>query len=235
MYKGKKILGIIPARSGSKGLKDKNIKPLGGKPLIGYTIKAALDSKMIDNVIVSTDSEQYRDIAKSLGAEVPFLRSSKLSEDETKTEDVIVDLISKLEEKYDYFILLQPTSPLRTSEDIKNVIKLIVEEDLESVVSVCEVDHSPYLMNVLNKDLSMEGFISNNKRRQDYEKFYRINGAIYLMQVDKYLECRNFYGKNSKAYIMSKERSIDIDSLTDFEFVDHLIGNYNKSKNIMIK
>ncbi|WP_194190929.1 cytidylyltransferase domain-containing protein [Clostridium chrysemydis] len=225
MYKDKKILGIIPARSGSKGLKDKNIKPLLGEPLIKYTIDAAINSNMIDNIIVSTDSIKYANISKELGANVPFLREDYLSSDEAKTSDVIVDILEKVSENYDYFILLQPTSPLRNKKHIIEAIKLAVDSDCDSVVSVCESDHSPLIMNTLGEDLSLLNFIKSSNRRQDNEKFYRINGAIYISKVKHYKKTKDFYLKNSKAYIMDRRNSIDIDDILDFQIAEVIMKN----------
>lgn len=223
MYKDKKILGIIPARSGSKGIKDKNIKPLLGEPLIKYTIDAALNSNMIDDLIVSTDSKKYANISKELGAKVPFLRDDYLASDEAKTSDVIIDILEKINEDYDYFILLQPTSPLRDENHIKEAIKLGVDSECDSVVSVCEVDHSPMIMNTLDEDLSLFNFIKSSNRRQDNEKFYRINGAIYISKVNHYKKTKDFYLENSKAYIMDRRDSIDIDDILDFQIAEAIM------------
>lgn len=223
MYKDKKILGIIPARSGSKGIKDKNIKPLLGEPLIKYTIDAALNSNMIDDLIVSTDSKKYANISKELGAKVPFLREDYLASDEAKTSDVIIDILEKINEDYDYFILLQPTSPLRNENHIKEAIKLGVDSECDSVVSVCEVDHSPMIMNTLDEDLSLFNFIKSSNRRQDNEKFYRINGAIYISKVNHYKKTKDFYLENSKAYIMDRRDSIDIDDILDFQIAEAIM------------
>ncbi|ELC8425423.1 acylneuraminate cytidylyltransferase family protein [Clostridium perfringens] len=221
MYRGKKFLAIIPARSGSKGLKNKNIKLLNGKHLIGYTIEAAKDSNIFDYILVSTDSSIYAEVAKIYGANVPFLRSKEFSEDNSTTESVILSTISKLKSMdmiYDYFVLLQPTSPLRTAEDIINSVNLLLDNDLNSVVSVCEMEHSIKICNKIPEDLSMNNFLSksDNKRRQEMEKYYRINGAIYISNINEYLESRNFYNEKSKAYIMKSINSIDIDSDLDF-------------------
>ena len=221
MYKNNKFLAIIPARSGSKGIKDKNIKLLKNKPLMAYTIEAAKKSKVFDDIIVSTDSEKYKIIAEQYGAKVPFLRDISLSGDFSKTEDVIIDTITnlgKIGKKYDYFVLLQPTSPLRNFKHIQEAIDLILEENLNSVISVCEVDHSLQICNTLKEDKSMYKFISknNNTLRQSMEKYYRVNGAIYIMKIDEYLKNKNFYGEKSKAYIMERKFSVDIDEEIDF-------------------
>lgn len=227
----RKIIAIIPARSGSKGIKDKNIKELNGKPLIAYTIEAALESNVFEDVIVSTDSEEYADISRRYGATVPFLRPKKLAEDISKTNDVIQDVILKLKahgKEYDDFMLLQPTSPLRTKDDIIESVKIYKEKKVNALISVCKCEHSPLTTMKLNKELSLDGFLLNlsNNRRQDLAQYYRVNGAIYLMKVEYFLKYRYFYKEKSYAYIMNKRKSIDIDDIYDFEYAEFLIKKY---------
>lgn len=233
MINGKKFLAIIPARSGSKGLKDKNIKDLYGKPVIAYTIEAAIRSKCFDDIVVSTDSEHYAKIATQYGASVPFLRPKELSDDYASSTDVIIYTLDKLKSlgyTYDYFMLLQPTSPLRDEKDIKKAISLLFKKNANAVVSVCEAEHSPLLMNTLDDSLKMDNFIYpiSNKRRQELKKFYRLNGAIYLSKTDYFLKFKNFYHSKCYAYIMEQIKSIDIDSAIDFEFVKAIFNLYFK-------
>ncbi len=229
MYKGRKFLAIITARGGSKGLKDKNIKSLNGKPLIAYTIEAATESNIFDKVIVSTDSEQIADVSREYGAEIPFIRPKELATDEAKSADVVLhalDYYKKQNENYDYFILLQPTSPLRTGEDLSNAADLILEKGGNSVVGVCEVEHSPLWTNELPRSLSLEGFLHKeiiNTRRQDLPVYYRINGALYICKPEIFWASRDFFGDKSYAYIMTKEASVDIDDETDFLFAELLL------------
>ncbi len=228
MYSNKRILAIIPARSGSKGLRHKNIKLLNDKPLIAYTIEAAIESDIFTDIVVSTDSEEYASISKRYGASIPFLRPDELASDIASSADMIVYTIQRLKELgkvYDYFMLLQPTSPLRKASDIKNAVDLLTENKLDSVVSVCEAEHSLSIYNTLGDTLSLEGFINKNSatRRQDDKKYYRINGSIYISNVEKYLSQRDFFGKNSKAYIMSRESSIDIDTELDFKIAEYIM------------
>ncbi len=223
-----KILAIIPARSGSKGLKDKNIKNLNGKPLIAYTIEAALKSGVFKDVVVSTDSEEYKKISEEYGAWVPFLRSKDLSKDTSSTNEVIKDVILKLKDagkEYDALMILQPTSPLRDEEDIRNSENLLYEKKANSVVSMCECDHSPLLTKALDGNMNLDGFLSDLKqtRRQDLKKIYRLNGAIYLIKVDYFLKYQDFYKENSYAYIMDKNKSIDIDNIYDFKLAEILM------------
>ncbi|MGN1176930.1 MAG: cytidylyltransferase domain-containing protein [Roseburia sp.] len=223
-----KNIAIIPARSGSKGLKNKNIKLLNGKPLLAYTVEAALQSGLFDCVHVSTDSEQYADIAREFGADVPFLREVELASDTSSTWDALRFVIKKYEElgqKFDTVCLLQPTSPLRDATDIKNAYQIFEKKKAESVISVCETEHSPLLCNTLKESGSMKGFIDMKKvgRRQELSTYYRLNGAIYIQTVDLLMQGGDLYGDKSYAYVMEKEHSVDIDDETDFMFAEVLI------------
>lgn len=223
-----KILAIIPARSGSKGLKDKNIKMMNGKPLIAYTIEAAQNSKIFEDIIISTDSEKYAEIAKKYGGSVPYLRDKKLANDNAKSSDVILDILNRVEKKYDSFIMLQPTSPLRTEKNIIEAYKMYLEKKANSVVSVCEMEHSPLWANTLNEEKRMDSFLKGiavNRNRQELETYYRINGALYIANVEYFKRYQDFYYKDSYAYIMEKENSIDIDDELDFKIAEYLIKN----------
>lgn len=233
MINGKKFLAIIPARSGSKGLKDKNIKDLLGKPVIAYTIEAAIRSKCFDDIVVSTDSERYAEIAKKYGASVPFLRPKELADDQSSSADVIVHTLENMKSlgfTYDYFMLLQPTSPLRDELDIRKAVELLFEKNANAIVSVCEAEHSPLLMNTLDESLNMDNFITPDadKRRQDLKKYYRLNGAIYLCKTEYYLEYNNFYHSKCYAYIMEQTKSVDIDTAIDFELVKVILKNKDR-------
>ncbi|WP_121616356.1 cytidylyltransferase domain-containing protein [Virgibacillus halodenitrificans] len=230
MYNGKKFLAIIPARSGSKGLKDKNIKDLNGKPMIAYTIEAAIESGVFTDIIVSTDSEKYAEIAKAHGAKVPFFRPDDLATDGATSTDMISYTLGELQEQgqaYDYFMLLQPTSPLRGAKDIVNAVSALFEKKANAIVSVCEAEHSPLLTNTLDDSLRMDDFLKNefNKRRQVLPNFYRLNGAIYLSDTDYFLKYHNFYKERCFAYVMSQENSLDIDTMIDFKLVQVLMGD----------
>lgn len=230
-----RLIGIIPARSGSKGLIDKNIKTLIGKPLMAYTIETALKSEVFDKLIVSTDSQEYAEIARFYGAEVPFLRPKDLSGDEATTNDVIVDVIERLKEcgeKFDSLMILQPTSPLRKIEDIVSSINLLNEKSANAVISLCEMDHSPLYAGFVPEDLRIDGFIKKkiSSRRQDLPKYYHPNGAIYLAKVDYFMEYRDLYQDKCYAYIMDKRRSVDIDDQFDFEFAEFILKNLIKGE-----
>lgn len=227
-----KNIAIIPARSGSKGLKDKNIKLLNGQPLLKYSIDAAISSQHFDEIMVSTDSSHYAEIAKVCGASVPFLRSAENSEDKTSSWNVVIEVLNyykQIGQTFDTFCLLQPTSPLRKAEDIVAAYKIFEAKKAKAVVSVCEVDHSPLWCNVLNEDSSLENFLSDSARgqRQNFKQYYRINGAIYIANVKQFLEDNDLYVKNCYAYIMDKKRSVDIDTIDDFEYAKYLIENIN--------
>lgn len=223
-------IAIIPARSGSKGLLDKNIRDFAGKPLVAYSIEAAIKSKCFDEIMVSTDSEIYAEIARKYGASVPFLRSSNNSSDTASSWDMVDEVLDRyhnLEREFDTFCLLQPTSPLRTAEDIKKAYELFEEKATFAVVSVCEVEHSPLWTGLLGKNDELDGFIScdNLKRRQEIEKYFRLNGAIYIVNTKRFESDRYFYQKGSFAYVMPALRSVDIDSELDFKYAEYLLLN----------
>lgn len=224
-----KNIAIIPARSGSKGLKDKNIRLLNGKPLMGYSIEAALDSGIFDAVMVSTDSEKYAEIAEKYGAEVPFLRSEELASDTATSRDVILDVLNRYEasgKTFDTFALLQPTSPLRTAGDIINAYDIFTQKKACAVVGVTETEHSPLLCGTLPTDGSMDGFIkpeAKDKPRQTLDTYYRINGAMYIASVGCYRKWGDFYRERCYAYIMGGEVSVDIDCEMDFRMAEFLM------------
>ncbi|WP_258359744.1 cytidylyltransferase domain-containing protein [Moorella sulfitireducens] len=229
MYQGKTILGFIPARAGSKGVPGKNIRPLAGKPLIVYTIETARESGVFDYLLVSTDGEEIARIAREAGAEVPFIRPVELATDTARGSDVLAHAMVWCEENgrlYDWVMVLQPTSPLRAVEDILGACRLMLERDAQAVVSVCEVDHHPWWCNTLPEDLNMENFLRPevlNLNRQELPVFYRLNGAIYLGEWEFCKKESSFYGPGTYAYIMPKERSVDIDREMDFVLADVLM------------
>lgn len=236
MYQGKKIIAIIPARSGSKGLPNKNIKELNGIPLLAHSIICAKESGIIDEVFVSSDSQVYKEIAEKYGANVPFLRPENISEDNSQAYDYIIHTINSFKAncnlEFDYFIVLQPTSPIRKPGHIIDVAKLLIEQNIDSVVSVCKADHIPQLYNHLPDNLSMYKFYTGDKKsfnRQDYGLYYRLNGSIYAMKVNEFIKHKSYYIENSRAYIMDKEFSIDIDEEIDF-YIAQKLFEYIKEK-----
>lgn len=222
-------IAIITARSGSKGLPNKNIKLLNGKPLLAYSIIAAKESGLFDEVFVSTDSEEYAQIAKEWGANVPFLRSENIAGDSASSWDAVSEALEWYKQtgkNFETVTLLQPTSPLRIAEDIVNGYKLFEEKKASAVVAVCEMDHSPLWSNVLPSDLSMDGFIRDevkNKSRQDLPNYYRINGALYIVRTEVLNNISDMYNDKCYAYVMPGERSVDIDTELDFAIAEAMI------------
>ncbi|WP_408072040.1 cytidylyltransferase domain-containing protein [Butyrivibrio sp. JL13D10] len=222
-------IAIIPARSGSKGLPDKNIKELCGKPLMGYTIEAAKDAEVFDEVFVSTDSEKYAEIARKCGADVPFLRSSENAADRSSSWDVVEEVLRKYEQQgriFDTFCLLQPTSPLRSAVDIKKAYDTFYEKRAKFVVSVCETEHPITWCGEVSENLSMDGFIdrAGMGQRQSVSKSYRLNGAIYIADVNEFRADRFLYREGCYAYIMDSLHSIDIDTQLDFDYAGFLMS-----------
>jgi N-acylneuraminate cytidylyltransferase/CMP-N,N'-diacetyllegionaminic acid synthase len=232
MYKNKKILGLIPARGNSKGLAGKNTRPLSGKPLIYWSIKEAFRSRYLDRVIVSTDSCKIAALAKKYGAEVPFMRPGRLATDTAKCIDVIfhaLDFMRKKGQRYDLILLLQPTSPLRSSLDIDKAVRLLFRKKAKAVVSVCQEPHSPLRSNTLPRNGCMKNFLkpqAMNRNRQDLPDFYRLNGAVMLAFCGYLKEDRGFFGSRTYAYIMPQERSVDIDTKCDLKFAEFLFKGY---------
>jgi len=225
VYKNKSFLAIIPARGGSKRLPRKNILDLNGKPLIAWSIEAGLSSKYIDKVVVTSDDDDILNLSKSLGVEI-LKRPDYLASDTATTFDTIKHVIEKVA-NYDYIILLQPTSPLRGGLHIDEAIELLENKKASAVISVCKMDHSPLWSNTIDKSLSMVGFLKDevlNKRSQDLETYYRLNGAIYICDTDKLLEEKSFFIKdNIFAYKMNRESSVDIDEQIDFKIASLLL------------
>lgn len=224
-----KKIAIIPARSGSKGLKDKNILLLNGKHMIGWTIEAAKQSNMFERVIVSTESEKYMKICESYGAEI-MKRKPELATDNATTFDVLQNVLNNIKEEYDYFVLLQPTSPLRDSIDIIEACKLF-EKNIsmfDFLVSVSRASHSSDLIKPII-DGSMEAFDKDfsKYRRQDKEEFYP-NGAIFISKIDSYISQKHFFGRKSIAFKMDKLNSIDIDDILDFKMAEVAMKEFVK-------
>jgi CMP-N,N'-diacetyllegionaminic acid synthase len=214
----KTFLAIIPARGGSKRLPRKNLLDLCGKPLIAWSIEAALKSKYISKVIVSSDDEEILNIAKEYKADF-IKRPDELASDTATTFDALKHTLKNVG-KYDYVVLLQPTSPLRSEKHINEAIELLKEKNADAIISVCEMEHSPLWSNTLNEDLNMSNFLRDevlNKRSQDLPKYYRLNGAIYICKTEELLENKGFFIKeNIYDYKMDKKHSVDIDEEIDF-------------------
>jgi len=226
LYKNKTFLAIIPARGGSKRLPRKNVLDLNGKPLIAYSIEAGLDSSYIDKVMVTSDDDEILTISKKYGA-VTINRPNELASDIATTFDAIKHTVDNYE-KYDYIVLLQATSPLRDEKHIDEAIELLELKKADAVVSVCKMDHSPLWSNTLDESLSMVGFLKDEvlkKRSQDLEKYYRLNGAIYICKVERLLENKGFFLKeNIYAYVMDRKSSVDIDEEIDFKIAEVILN-----------
>ncbi|MGF1779084.1 cytidylyltransferase domain-containing protein [Vibrio nomapromontoriensis] len=225
MINGKRVVALIPARGGSKRLPRKNILPLGGRPLIGWTIDAALNSSYIDEVFVSTDDQEIADVAAQFNVEVPELRPDYLSTDTATSKDVLFYTIKKLKGSVDIIVLLQPTSPFRNRRHIDEAIELLENKSAFSIVSVTPCEHPPQWANVLPSDGSMKNFIrtDDNKRSQDLQLSYRLNGAIYAYNTEKLLaEGEGAFRDDTYAYKMPNEYSIDIDNEIDFKMAEFL-------------
>jgi CMP-N-acetylneuraminic acid synthetase len=228
-----KFLGIIPARGGSKRLPGKNSLALANKPLIAWTIEAALKSNLINEVVVTTDNQEIADISIQYGAKVPFIRPEHLSNDTASTTDVVLHTIdfykNELNQEFEYIILLQPTSPLRTENDIINSIRLLQEKNADAIVSVCPCEHSPLWSNTLPDNLSLKNFIKpevKGIRSQDLPQFYRLNGAIYICKTERFISEKTFFiSENIFAHVMDVQKSIDIDTRIDFELAKILVSN----------
>lgn len=212
------VLAIIPARGGSKGLPRKNILPVGGRPLIAWSIEAARGANCIHRVVLSSDDDEIIAVAKAYGCDVPFKRPETLATDEASSMDVVLHALEQLP-NHDIVILLQPTSPLRTSADIDSAFELMMRSGAPSCVSVCPASESPYWMYSLGDQQRMHQLIkpaADATRRQELPPAYSLNGAIYIARTDWLHKHRSFIGNDTVAYVMPRSRSIDIDTEEDF-------------------
>ncbi|MFC2034063.1 cytidylyltransferase domain-containing protein [Chloroflexota bacterium] len=223
-----RIVAIIPARGGSKGIARKNIRLLHGKPLIYYAIKEALSSKYIQRTLVSTEDREIAEITSGFGAEV-ISRPMELAQDDTLSLHVYQQVIKHLEQAEnfspDIVVALQPTSPLRKAKDIDEAIEKFLGAGCDSVVSVCEVEHPPHWMYTLEED-RMKTVIEGGERitrRQDAPQVYRLNGAVYVLSRNVIMEQNMVLGGDMRAYIMPSKRSVDLDTELDFKFVELLM------------
>jgi len=231
MITDKKVLGLVLAREGSKGLPGKNIKPLCGKPLIAWSIEAGLASKFIDDLVVSTDGYEIASVSEQYGAEVPFLRPPELASDGASSISAILhtlDYLEKNERCYDAVVLLEPTSPLREVADIDAALELLVEKNSSSVVSVCaaEATHPSFMFKMdafTNKLFPFTGTQPNALRRQDIQPVYFLDGTIYCSTPKKIREENSFYHEETLAYVVPKWKSLEIDDADDFLMVEAIM------------
>ena len=231
MHDDLRVVCVIPARAGSKGVPGKNVRLLGGKPLIAHSIGHAKQSRYIDRIVVSTDGPQIVAAAREAGAEVPFMRPDTLAGDGVGTIDVLLHAVRWLEEEdsypFDLLVLLHATAPLRTPQDVDECIDLLIAEKADSVFSVVEAHSNPYF-NMVELDergiphLAKEGsFLS----RQDSPPVYALNSSVYVWPRDTLVESRGVILPNSRVYVMPRERSVDIDEELDFRIAEMLLGD----------
>ncbi|MFA4971014.1 MAG: acylneuraminate cytidylyltransferase family protein [bacterium] len=231
----KTILSLITARGGSKGIPRKNVLDVGGKPLIAWSIEAALQSRASLRVVVSTDDEEIAQISLKYGAEVPFVRPAELATDTSDHMSVVIHALEwlKTNESYvpDYVLVLQPTSPMRTSQDIDGAVELAYKNEADGVVSVCETHHHPYLLSNIDSDGILVDYLerspaagSSNIRRQDMPPVYFQNGAIYLTRREVLIAARTLTPPKTYPYIMPASRSLQIDDQWELEMIDMLLS-----------
>lgn len=226
MIGGDKVLALIPARGGSKGVPGKNIREIGGKPLIAWTIDAAKGARCVDRVILSSDDADIIRVAKEYGCEVPFVREARLAQDDTTTMEVVFDTLERCP-GYDWVLLLQPTSPLRSADDIDRAAERCLRHDAPACVSVCMAQESPYWMFTMRADDQLEALLPNFQltRRQDLPPVYSLNGAIYLARTEWLRQQKKFISEGTVSYEMPVQRSIDIDSESDFQQLKIFLEN----------
>lgn len=240
MYKGKRILAIVPARGGSKGLPGKNIKEMCGKPLIAWSIEHAQKSKYVDDIFISTDSREIADVAEKFGVKVPELRPAELARDTAPSSEFIVYTLEKMRKEgnsFDYFILLEPTSPLRDVEDVDKSIEMLIDSpESESCVGVCMSGtiHPAFMVTVGDN-----GFLQalnpeqQTLRRQDLPKVYFFEGSVYVSSVEAYLKKRTFYHDKTLPYVVPEWKSHEVDDYVDFKIMETIMilkneGYFNK-------
>lgn len=232
MIRGKSVLGIVPARGGSKGVSRKNIRLVAGKPLITWTIEEAKKSRYIDRLVLSSEDPEIIQIAQAAGCEVPFVRPAELSRDETPGIVPVLHALGELP-RYDCVILLQPTSPLRSAADIDGAIEFCVGQSARLCVSVCEADKSPYWMYSLGPTgghlQPLVPFPDREVCRQDLPKAYVLNGAIFLADTAYLTKQKTFLSEETRAYVMPRERSLDIDTEWDFFVLENYLNREKRA------
>ncbi len=232
MHKGENILAIIPARGGSKGIPRKNIIPLAGKPLIAWTIEEARKSKYIDRLILSSDNPEIMAVARKWGCEVPFRRPAALSTDSSPSIDAILHAIEMIGEDYDYMVLLQTTSPMRSCKDIDGAIEKCISSGADTCVSVTEPKKSPFWTYRTDAKGRLVPLIRTRlaSRRQDLPQAYCLNGAIYVAKIKRLLKSKTLIGKNTVPFVMGETNSIDIDSRFELDIADFIIRKFHHIK-----
>jgi N-acylneuraminate cytidylyltransferase len=224
VIRGQSVLGLIPARGGSKGLPRKNVRPLAGKPLIAWTIEAARDSAYLDRVVLSSDDKEIIRVAQQWDCDVPFVRPAELASDEASGMAPVLHALEALPD-YALVVLLQPTSPLRIAADIDACIEACVERDAPACVSVSPASENPYWMFTLGPKRVLTPLFAGTlpERRQDLPAAYCLNGAVYVARTPWLRSSRDFISPATVAHVMPAERSADIDDAHDFEYVEFLM------------
>lgn len=238
MYNNKRILAIIPARGGSKGLPEKNIKHLRGRPLIAYTIEQAKTSKYIDEIFVSTDNELIANTAKEFGISVPFLRPAELAKDTSSSMDVVEHVLSHFENRntfYDYIVLLEPTSPLRKKDDIDNAIQLAISnESADGIISLGEVHmEHPMIVKKVNKNGNIISYIDEVKKisqRQQADKAYFPYGVIYMIKTEVFKREKSFYTNNIMPYFIERWQNYEVDDIFDFIAIEAILNKIQEKQ-----
>lgn len=226
MIGGKSVLALIPARGGSKGVPGKNIRAAGGKPLIAWTIAAAKASRYVDRLILSSDDPSIAAVAREFGCEVPFMRPAEFATDKADSMVVVRHALTSLAERYDYLLLLQPTSPLRNAADIDAALDLFIASGAKTCVSVCEPDKHPYWMVTMAADGAVQHLFPPEQiptRRQDAPPIFALNGAIYIAPTDYLAAGGDFITAGTVGHVMPKDRSFDIDTELDLRLADFLL------------
>jgi CMP-N,N'-diacetyllegionaminic acid synthase len=227
MIRDKSILAIVPARGGSVGIPRKNIREAAGKPLIAWTIEEAKKSRYIDRLILSSEDDEIISVARQWGCEVPFVRPAELSQDHIPAVEPVLHALSAISEDYHYVVLLQPTSPLRRAEDIDGCIETCVSADAPVCMSVSEAEKSPYLMYTLDPVGHLIELLEHDRtfyQRQDFPKVFSPNGAVYVAAADWLRKHRRFLSPQAVAYIMPRDRSLDIDTEWDLRIFKALVS-----------
>lgn len=222
------VLAIIPARGGSKGLPRKNVLPLGGRPLISWTVRAALGAPCVARTVVSTDDDEIADAARQAGAEVPFRRPAELASDTATSADVVAHVLESLGWQGPA-VLLQPTSPFRTAWDIVAAHTLWRQTGAPGCVSVCAVAESPWLMFCMDGGGALQRLLPEppgGLRRQDLPRAFTLNGALYFLDGDRFLQDRHFLHPETVGYDMPVGRSVDIDTAADMAEAERLLAGW---------
>jgi CMP-N,N'-diacetyllegionaminic acid synthase len=225
VHNGQRILGLITARGGSRRIARKNIKPLGGKPLIWWTIQAARQSTYLDRLVLSSEDDEIIGLSREFGCEAPFVRPAMLARDETPSIDVVLHALDELPEAYDYLLLLQPTSPFRTAVHIDSIIDQCLGSNAEAMTSVAKARKHPYLFFRLRGD-QLEPLCQDDQglARQEWPAAYEHNGALYLARVSFLRKTRSFSAPGARAFEMTGAANLDLDEEEDWEYAEYLLA-----------